>query len=247
MPGATTNFGWAYPLNTDPLADGAQEIQNFADGADTDLAGLLGGTTGQALVKDSATDLDFSWQTVTAKVAAIPKVSGVYYEGFRTNNTTDVTVTEDTTYYIPFYVSAATETFDRIIVKTATGHTGTSTIRLGIYDMGAGVPTTVVLDAGTVSANAANTEYTITINQALTQGWYWLAGNVQARTGTQSMVMTNSVGTEGLTLPGVRPNGFANNLSSRPYYTEASITGAFATAVTLATANRTMLIGMRLV
>ena len=245
MPGSTANFGWAYPLDTDPLADGAQEIQNFPDGADTDLAGLLGGTTGQALVKDSATDLDFSWQTVSVKVPAIPKVSGVYYEGFRSDSTTDVTVTEDTTYYIPFYVSAATETFDRIIVQTAAAHTGTSTIRLGIYNMGQGVPTTVVLDAGTVSATTATSQYTITINQALTQGWYYLAGNVQTRTGVQSMIMTNQVSTEALILPGVRPNGFANNLSSRPYYTEASITGAFATAGTLSNVNRTMLIGMR--
>ena len=31
----TTNFGWPYPASTDPVADGAVDIQALADAADT--------------------------------------------------------------------------------------------------------------------------------------------------------------------------------------------------------------------
>ena len=64
MPGATSNFGFEYPLDTDALADGAQEIQNFAETADTTFADLLGGTTGQVLAKNSNTGMDFVWSTL---------------------------------------------------------------------------------------------------------------------------------------------------------------------------------------
>lgn len=63
MPGSTSNFGFEYPLDTDALADGAQEIQNFAETADTTFADLLGGTTDQLLAKNSNTDMDFKWVT----------------------------------------------------------------------------------------------------------------------------------------------------------------------------------------
>ena len=33
--GTTTNYSWPYPASTDPVADGAQDIQDLASGADT--------------------------------------------------------------------------------------------------------------------------------------------------------------------------------------------------------------------
>lgn len=58
---STPNFGFTYPLGSEPLADGAGDIQDFATTADTVFADLLGGTTGQALTKASNTDMDFVW------------------------------------------------------------------------------------------------------------------------------------------------------------------------------------------
>jgi hypothetical protein len=74
----------------------------------------------------------------------------------------------------------ATQTLDRIAQRTGGSWSGTGTIRLGIYnhDYATGKPTTVLLDAGTVVATAASSVYTITINQALSPGIYWLAMNV---------------------------------------------------------------------
>jgi hypothetical protein len=61
MPGTTTNFGFPYPLDTDALADGAQEIENLATDLDTTFVDLKGGTTDQLLAKNSNTDMDFKW------------------------------------------------------------------------------------------------------------------------------------------------------------------------------------------
>jgi hypothetical protein len=63
MATTTTNFGWDIPQSTDLVKDGATAIATLGQDIDTALLDLKGGTTGQALVKASATDLDFSWQT----------------------------------------------------------------------------------------------------------------------------------------------------------------------------------------
>jgi hypothetical protein len=99
-------------------------------------------------------------------------------------------------------------------------------VRLGIYNNSAGAPSTVVLDAGTVSATAASTFYQITIDQQLDQGWYWLAANTQTAAATN-----NYWGTSFNIDPGLA--GYANdgniqfNNSAR---SQDSVTGAFATA-----------------
>jgi hypothetical protein len=59
----TPNYGWVTPAPTDFVTDLPADFETFADAVDADLAGLLGGTTGQVLIKDSATDHDFSWGT----------------------------------------------------------------------------------------------------------------------------------------------------------------------------------------
>jgi hypothetical protein len=62
----TPNYGWVTPAPTDFVTDLPADFETFADAVDADLAGLLGGTIGQALVKDSNDDHDFSWQAVAA-------------------------------------------------------------------------------------------------------------------------------------------------------------------------------------
>lgn len=58
---STTNFGWTTPADTDLVKDGASAIRTLANGIDTSLVDLKGGTTGQVLSKNSNTDLDFIW------------------------------------------------------------------------------------------------------------------------------------------------------------------------------------------
>lgn len=57
----TPSYGWVTPSPTDFVTDLPADFETFADAVDADLAGLLGGTTGQVLTKDSNADHDFSW------------------------------------------------------------------------------------------------------------------------------------------------------------------------------------------
>lgn len=57
----TTNFNWTTPADTDLVKDGAAAIRTLANGIDTSLVDLKGGTTGQVLSKATNTDLDFTW------------------------------------------------------------------------------------------------------------------------------------------------------------------------------------------
>jgi hypothetical protein len=62
----TTNFGWTTPADTDLVKDGAAAIRTVAGNIDTSLVDLKGGTSGQYLQKNSNTDLDYVWSTVSA-------------------------------------------------------------------------------------------------------------------------------------------------------------------------------------
>jgi hypothetical protein len=154
--------------------------------------------------------------------------SGSRYQAASDSNNGTQSPTEDVTSFQPFFVPVET-TFSTIGCQTGSGHSGaTSTVRLGIYNNSTNRPSTVLLDAGTVAANAASTIYTITVNQTLQPGWYWLAFNMQAATGSPSFAHTTPLPSWGY----MRTNGSQNRLIAR---NETGITGAFATAGTLNT------------
>ena len=128
-----------------------------------------------------------------------------------------------------------TKTFDRIAIATVASYVGTGSVRLGIYnnDSTTGKPTTVVLDAGTVATTAASTVYQITISQSLTAGTYWLAFNMQTAAATPTY--------NGLFPTVASSYGYVISTTGSPtsdagVWTQASVTGAFATAGTLASA-----------
>lgn len=116
---------------------------------------------------------------IASFVPAFPYVSGRFYGGVtpgQLGTTTSATV--NTTYYLPFYVFE-NKIFDRIQIRSGSTFAGSGVVRLGIYNNSSGSPSTVLLDAGTVAPTAATTNYTITISQSLSVGWYWLAFNTQ--------------------------------------------------------------------
>lgn len=91
------------------------------------------------------------------------------------NSTALFTMPASYQYFIPFYVPVSTS-FDRIAIRAWSTYAGFSTtVRLGVYNSSAGLPTTVLFDAGTVSVATANSLSTITITQTLSAGWYWLS------------------------------------------------------------------------
>lgn len=80
----------------------------------------------------------------------------------------------------PFLVPRAAS-FDRIGIEVTTA-AATAVVRLGIYNSANGLPTTVLLDAGTVDASTTGAKE-ITISQTLTPGWWFLASVVQVASG----------------------------------------------------------------
>jgi len=221
MATTTTNFGWDIPQSTDLVKDGATAIAALGQDIDTALVDLKGGTTGQLLSKTSGTDLDFTW--VTNASLYVPWPTGKYFGANGLNDTAANTATLNRVYYMPIIVPQSV-TLDRIQVTTASTFSGTASVRLGIYNMDAttGLPSTVSLDAGTVSCTAANTTYSITISKALTTGIYYLASVMQSAATTSTFIGLDTLNTP--VLP--RTSSFQQGV----YYYETGISGSFATA-----------------
>ena len=162
--------------------------------------------------------------------------SGLYYMPIGTSQSNFTTTTEDVTYYTPFTISK-TNTFDRIAIATSSSFSGSAVVRAGIYnnDSATGKPSTVLLDAGTVSPTAASTVYQITISQSLPVGNYWIAFNMQTAAAnphflgkifTIATALGYTISTTGSTT--VDAGGWQ----------QTGVTGAFATAGTLTSINQ---------
>ena len=165
--------------------------------------------------------------------------TGLYYSTMRTLGSTAV-ATYQTTYYTPIVFSQS-ETFDRIAITTTSTYSGTGAVRLGIYnnDSTTGKPTTVLLDAGTVATTAASTTYEITISQTL-NGTYWLAFCVQtAPTDPHFFGMTTPLGL------GYQVSTSGTNSAQAGTWTQASVSGAFATAGTLVSTATAVSVALR--
>lgn len=112
-------------------------------------------------------------------------------------------------YAVPMWVPA--NTYTRIGIYYY--NTGTATLRLGVWNLDAdGQPGTVALDAGTVTCTAGDgaVRKEVTISQAFTAGWYWLAMQVDAYTSTPTMMALS--GAAGMQLlPGARSGADTNN------------------------------------
>jgi len=159
----------------------------------------------------------------------LPYRSGAYY--VNGNYSSPQSATVNTTYYMPMYFPNSV-TVDRLqIITVNTWAGGPATVRLGIYNDNGGVPSTVLVDGGTVSVTAASTAYTVTISQALTAGWYWTAFNTQVAATTNSYYgLQNSIAVPLNLFQRVVAGGNAINSFSQSVNVSS---GGFATAGTL--------------
>jgi hypothetical protein len=134
------------------------------------------GTAGQVLASDGDT---VEWITPATGVAPLLTVttSGIYVKSTGHPGFGDGAGNEDRTDYTPVFLPNCT--LDRLAVR-CTARTTTGNVRLGIYNNGTdNKPGTLLLDAGTVSITATGL-FEVTISQAITAGWYWLAANGQS-------------------------------------------------------------------
>ena len=144
-------------------------------------------------------------------------------------------------HYTPIYVPNSV-TVDRIGgIVSAFGVTGNA--RFGIYTDSTGKPGSLVVDGGTVSATSA-TSFTVTVSQALTPGWYWIA--FVQHTGSSSWVSTVAGGGAG-SLHSL-PLTSATDITTRSGYTQSSVTGALpSTATPVASSSALVIAYIRIV
>ena len=88
MATTTPNFGWSVPTSTDLVKDGATAIETLGDAIDASLLDLKGGTTGQLLSKNSATDMDFTWTTPASGGKVLQVVTATYATSASSSTTT---------------------------------------------------------------------------------------------------------------------------------------------------------------
>ena len=175
----------------------------------------------------SAYDLTFGGNGI------VRQISGLYYRPSVQYGITSPTA--NSTGYLPMFFPTSV-TLNRIACATSATFAGTASIRLAIYNNSDGRPTTVLLDAGTVSATAASTGYEITISQTVSAGLYWLAFNTVTAATTNSFQATSVSATSmtggpmGQGQSGIGTGGIANGFSQ-----SVNVTSGFSTAGTLAT------------
>ena len=234
----TTNFPTSLdaltnPTSTDSLTNPSHADQHANANDAIEALEAKVGINGSAVT----TSVDYLVTQANA-IGSSGLVSGTYYTTSSNTGSTQATVTTTgTVSYLPFLVERTT-TFDRIACRTSTTITGTSTVRLGIYNNSNKQPTTVLLDAGTVSVNATSTIFSITINQTLNPGWYWLAHVVNSTTGTHSFLQVADAIPFGQT-------ALSATFTLQPAYSQTGVTGAFATASPTATTNSRVLVALR--
>jgi hypothetical protein len=116
MTNPTSNFNWIMPEPTSLVTDLPADFEVFGQAVDTDLADLLGGTTGQVLSKTSATDLAFTW--VDANPGDITGVTaGTGLSGGGTSGT--VTLSLDSTVATTLGFNAQTGTTYTLVLADA--------------------------------------------------------------------------------------------------------------------------------
>lgn len=180
---------------------------------------------------------DGTWSTPTAAATfqgdypSAQAVSGAYYMpeghgGAMTNTNGGLNALVVT----PILLAAGT--LDRIGIYHAASPTASEVARLGIYNSTAtGLPSTLVVDAGTVDLSTAAAYKEITISQSVTAGLYWLACARQGPTSTATVACWLGLAAAnqhsfltGINLPLSSPSGGIWNRIS--FYRVASVSGA---------------------
>lgn len=157
-------------------------------------------------------------------------ISGRYYYPSNALTRANTPLPLGSAYFAPFEVPTDT-TFDQMSMAVLTGVTS-ATVRLGIYnaDLATLTPSSLVLDAGTVSAATSASYPTITINQTLTAGLYFLVMVVQGAGPVPLWYFTSSPYLNYTTLP-TTGSGVGGS------YVQTSVTGSLPSSASVSTSS----------
>lgn len=154
--------------------------------------------------------------------------SGYYSHGLFTSAAmTTVSQSVNSLQFRAFYVPVR-RGFDRIGINVTTAGTAGAVLRLGLYNGAAGVPTSLIVDAGTVDATTTGAKE-VTISVTLDPGIYFTAIVAQVAVSTVSAYASTTA------LPWLAPD----TATSAPTATTGSLGRAHAGTVTGALPNPT--------
>jgi hypothetical protein len=242
----TTNFPTSLDNFTNPTSGSSLASPSHAD-QHADANDAIEALEAKVGINTSAvtTSLDFRIRAVEAFLN-FGFVSGTYHTtafGLQASSITNQTLsTQNRAHYVPMFIGTQT-TFDRIAISTGTNFSGSGVMRLGIYNNANGAPSSLVLDAGTISPVASSTVYPITINQTLSVGWYWLAVVPQTVATTSSVRAVSPI----VFMPTTRVPA-TGAWEGRTVWIETGVTGALpstATPAEFTTSSSMPLIGLR--
>jgi hypothetical protein len=149
--------------------------------------------------------------------------SGAYYRLPNCVPATSATLGVGNLRLMPKYVPANMTLATIGAEVTTIGEAG-SLVRLGIYaDDGAGRPSTLLVDAGTINGATLGAQEK-TIAQGLTKGWWWFGGVVQNVVTTQPAMRVPNIFLEALPpldVGAAMPGNVGNSA-----FQQASVTGA---------------------
>jgi hypothetical protein len=149
-------------------------------------------------------------------------LSTYWYESRNGSTLTTSNYIQNRLYCYPLFIQE-TITIDRLNVEV-TSNQASTTWRIGIYTPDSnGVPSTLLLDAGTVATTSTGLK-TITVSQTLTAGLYYIAGVWQG--GSTSPTLRAYGNTSGNWAPVVSTNQQTNTILTA-YYVD-SVSGALA-------------------
>ena len=185
---------------------------------------LTVGTDGRILVADSTASEGVSWFQ-----PPLVHTSGNYYSWWLNSGSGFVTGLGDM-YLTPFRV-VKTTTYTKIAVRITTGASTGRAARLGIYTSSSGLPNSLVVDAGAVSGATTGSK-SITINETLTPGIYWLAAAMQGPSG--GLTFRSASGANGCVGPYVVAGPLSTGVNQNPisgFYIAGTVTGALPSTV----------------
>jgi hypothetical protein len=178
-----------------------------------------GGSAGEVLVKQSATDFDLGYKV---RAEAWQPASGVYYGAV--SNTT-VALPLDELIYTPFVFPRATSV-DAIAVNRTAGGSAGSVIRLGLYAPDAdGIPADLIVDAGTAATDSGGI-LIITFTPVTVSGLVYFAGVSNVDTFTVRALTTGAYAYDYI---GARATDAFNG---KLVYSESGVTGALPSTAT---------------
>lgn len=175
-------------------AAGSMSAADFTKLSGIGTGATVTGVTGTAPIVSSggaapaiSVTTGFAASTVAAgddaRIVSLPLYVSAQYTANTSTATTTTALVTNRLYYLPFVITTST-TFDRIAIEHLGAVGGAaSVVRLGIYSSTSGLPSTQLLNAGTVDLTTAIALKAITINQTITPGLYYLAAVAQITSG----------------------------------------------------------------